>query len=133
MTIAQAESGRPISSLAEIRPWPWTIDADGTACSSTASQPRSPGCENRRLATASSMSAACRSICITMPAEPVHLSYLLRQNGAAWQIINVYLNGTISELATPRSESGSILRGQGIDGLIVTLNAEADTLAAHPS
>ena len=68
-----------------------------------------------------------------MPAEPVHLSYLLLQNGAARQIIDVYLNGTISELATPRSESGSILRGQGIDGLIVTLNAEADTLAAHPS
>jgi phospholipid transport system substrate-binding protein len=68
-----------------------------------------------------------------MPPEPLHFSYLLRQNGAAWQIIVVYLNGAISELATPRSESGSILRGQGIDGLIVTLNAEADTLAAHPS
>jgi hypothetical protein len=30
MTIARAESGRPITSLADIRPWPWTIDADGT-------------------------------------------------------------------------------------------------------
>jgi hypothetical protein len=29
-TIAKAESGRPITSLADIRPWPWTIDADGT-------------------------------------------------------------------------------------------------------
>jgi hypothetical protein len=27
--IAKAESGRPISSLSDIRPWPWTIDADG--------------------------------------------------------------------------------------------------------
>jgi len=65
--------------------------------------------------------------------EPVQISYLLRQNGAAWQIIDVYLNGTISELATRRSEFGSILRAQGIDGLIVTLNAKADTLAARPS
>jgi hypothetical protein len=29
-TIAKAESGRPITSLTDIRPWPWTIDADGT-------------------------------------------------------------------------------------------------------
>lgn len=65
--------------------------------------------------------------------EPVHISYLLRQNGAAWQIIDVYLNGTISELATRRSEFGLILRAQGIDGLIVSLNAKADTLAARPS
>ena len=28
--IAKAESGRPITSLADVRPWPWTIDADGT-------------------------------------------------------------------------------------------------------
>jgi len=27
--IARAESGRPITSSAGIRPWPWTIDADG--------------------------------------------------------------------------------------------------------
>ena len=29
-SIAKAESGRPIASLTDIRPWPWTIDADGT-------------------------------------------------------------------------------------------------------
>jgi hypothetical protein len=29
VSIARAESGRPIASLADIRPWPWTIDADG--------------------------------------------------------------------------------------------------------
>jgi Transglycosylase SLT domain len=30
MSIAKAESGRPITTLTDIRPWPWTIDADGT-------------------------------------------------------------------------------------------------------
>jgi len=30
IAIAKAESGRPVSSLADVRPWPWTIDADGT-------------------------------------------------------------------------------------------------------
>jgi hypothetical protein len=28
-TIAKVESGRPITSLGDVRPWPWTIDADG--------------------------------------------------------------------------------------------------------
>jgi len=30
VSIARAESGRPITSLTDIRPWPWTIDADGS-------------------------------------------------------------------------------------------------------
>jgi hypothetical protein len=29
LSVAKAESGRPIGSAADIRPWPWTIDADG--------------------------------------------------------------------------------------------------------
>lgn len=28
--IAKAESGRPVYALTDVRPWPWTIDADGT-------------------------------------------------------------------------------------------------------
>ena len=28
-SIAKAESGRPITSVTDVRPWPWTIDADG--------------------------------------------------------------------------------------------------------
>ena len=30
VSIARTESGRPITSRTDIRPWPWTIDADGT-------------------------------------------------------------------------------------------------------
>lgn len=29
-SIAKVESGRPITSLTDVRAWPWTIDADGT-------------------------------------------------------------------------------------------------------
>jgi phospholipid transport system substrate-binding protein len=65
--------------------------------------------------------------------EPVNISYLMRNNGGAWQIADVYLDGTISELATRRSEFASILRSRGINGLIQTLNAKADTLAARAS
>jgi phospholipid transport system substrate-binding protein len=60
--------------------------------------------------------------------EPVQINYLVRQGGGGWQIADVYLNGTISELATRRAEFASILRSQGINGLIGTLNAKADSL-----
>ena len=30
LSLAKVESGRPIASATDIRPWPWTIDADGT-------------------------------------------------------------------------------------------------------
>ena len=62
--------------------------------------------------------------------QPVAVNYLMRQNGGVWQIADVYLDGTISELATRRSEFASILRTQGINGLIETLNAKANTLVA---
>ena len=62
--------------------------------------------------------------------DPVNINYLMRQNGGAWQIADVYLNGTISELATRRSEFGSILKTQGINGLIQALNNKAAALAS---
>lgn len=30
LSVAKAESGRPIKSASDIQPWPWAIDADGT-------------------------------------------------------------------------------------------------------
>src|SRR5207245_3349468 len=48
-----------------------------------------------------------------------------------WQIADVYLDGTISEMATRRSEFAAILRAQGITGLIQTLNAKANTLTGE--
>lgn len=62
--------------------------------------------------------------------EPVHINYLMRQAGGSWQIADVYLDGTISEMATRRSEFSSILRYQGVAGLIATLNGKAAALGA---
>ena len=50
--------------------------------------------------------------------EKVQLSYLLRQGAAGWQVIDVYLSGTISELATRRSEFVAVLQRAGADGLV---------------
>jgi phospholipid transport system substrate-binding protein len=60
--------------------------------------------------------------------EPVGINYLLVNSSGRWRIGDVYLNGTISELATRRSEFSSILRTQGVDGLIAALNNKALTL-----
>jgi len=62
--------------------------------------------------------------------EAVNVNYLMRDDGGVSKIADVYLDGTISEMATRRSEFAAILRAQGITGLIQTLNAKADTLTA---
>jgi phospholipid transport system substrate-binding protein len=51
--------------------------------------------------------------------EPVPLNYLVRQDGAGgWKVVDVYLSGTISELATRRSEFVAVLQRAGADGLV---------------
>jgi len=60
--------------------------------------------------------------------EPVAINYVVHDNDIAWQIRDIYLSGSISELATRRSDFANILRTGGIDGLIDTLNKKADDL-----
>ena len=60
--------------------------------------------------------------------EPVSINYVVHDNDVAWQIRDVFLSGSISELATRRSEFSAILRDQGVDALIATLNKKADAL-----
>ncbi len=50
--------------------------------------------------------------------EPVQIDYLMHDAGGAWQIIDVYLSGTVSELATRRSEFSSVLRRGGPEALV---------------
>jgi phospholipid transport system substrate-binding protein len=56
------------------------------------------------------------------------LDYLMRQNQGSWQISDVYLDGTISQVAIQRSEFHSILRRDGVDGLVMALNRKVDLL-----
>ncbi len=62
--------------------------------------------------------------------DPVSIDYLMQQNQGAWQVSDVYLDGTISQLATQRSEFQSILRRQGVDGLISALDHKVDLLTS---
>lgn len=65
--------------------------------------------------------------------EPVSLNYLMRRNGDDWQIADVYLAGTVSQVATLRAQFTAVLARQGVDGLVATLNQRAETLVASAS
>jgi phospholipid transport system substrate-binding protein len=60
--------------------------------------------------------------------DPVTLDYRVHDNGVGWQIRDIYETGTISELATQRSDFARILSTGGIEGLIASLNKKADDL-----
>jgi len=60
--------------------------------------------------------------------EPVTLNYLMRGSGESWKIVDVYLSGTISELATKRSEFGAILKSGGPAALIDSLRQQYERL-----
>jgi phospholipid transport system substrate-binding protein len=61
--------------------------------------------------------------------DPVAIDYLMHQTGNGWQVADVYLDGTISQLAVQRSEFDAILRRQGVAGLVARLNQKADLLS----
>jgi phospholipid transport system substrate-binding protein len=61
--------------------------------------------------------------------EMVEINYRLRQIDSGWKIIDVYLNGTVSEIALRRSEYSSILGREGVNGLIAALEEKILELA----
>jgi phospholipid transport system substrate-binding protein len=61
--------------------------------------------------------------------DAVDLNYRLRQNGADWKVIDVFLSGTISQLANYRSEFSATLRTKGADGLVQLINDKVAALA----
>ncbi len=69
---------------------------------------------------------------IVKPGEqPVTINYMMRQHQGVWQIADVYLDGTISQVATQRSEFHSILAHDGVNGLIAALTRKADLLTSN--
>ena len=57
----------------------------------------------------------------------VHINYLVRGG----RVIDVYLNGTISDLATRRDEFSSIIAAGGADGLIKRLQERTQSLLSR--
>jgi len=63
--------------------------------------------------------------------DPVQLNYLVRPGKSGLGILDVYVNGTISELAARRSEFASVLNSKGADGLYQLLETRSRELAAR--
>lgn len=53
--------------------------------------------------------------------DPVELDYRLRGADGDWQIIDVFMNGTVSELALRRSEYSSVFKREGFESLLSSL------------
>jgi len=66
---------------------------------------------------------------ITSPGDkPVKLTYVMRRFRSDWLIVDVLLDGSISEMAVRVSEYRNVLRSQGSAALTKALNAKADRL-----
>ena len=65
--------------------------------------------------------------------EAITLNYLMRDSGGTWKVVDVYLTGTISELATRRSEFAAILKSGGPSTLIESLRQKTEKLMRAPA
>ena len=70
---------------------------------------------------------------ITGRGEIFAINYLMRQTESGdWRIIDVYLDGNISELALRRSEFNSVLRNGGVDHLLDQIAQQVGRLSNTP-
>ncbi|MBX3023874.1 ABC transporter substrate-binding protein [bacterium] len=63
-------------------------------------------------------------------AENVQLTYRLRQSDGGWKIVDIYNKGTVSELALRRSDYSSVLKRDGFDKLVQTVDAKVADYAS---
>ena len=67
-------------------------------------------------------------------ANDVSLDYRLRRTEqSGWKIVDVFLDGTVSELALRRSEYSSLIKREGFEALLVALDERIETLANEPA
>lgn len=62
--------------------------------------------------------------------EDVDLNYRMHEVDGDWKIIDVYLDGTVSELALRRSEFSGIVKREDFDGLIAAIDERIEKLAS---
>jgi phospholipid transport system substrate-binding protein len=57
------------------------------------------------------------------------LDYVMRQEGGGWKVVDVLAEGSISRVASQRSEMRSLLADGGGAGLLVTLRQKTAELS----
>ena len=60
--------------------------------------------------------------------KPVPLNYRMRNSSGSWKVIDVFLEGYVSELSTRRSDFSSTLASGGVSALIAKINQIADSV-----
>jgi phospholipid transport system substrate-binding protein len=63
-------------------------------------------------------------------AEDVTLNYRMRTTEAGWKAIDIYAKGTVSELALRRGEYAPLLKSEGIDALLGSVERKVAELAS---
>ena len=61
----------------------------------------------------------------------VKLDYLFKLYKNGWRVIDIYLDGAFSELATRRSEYSSVLGRKGLDALINQIHQKVANYATE--
>lgn len=61
---------------------------------------------------------------------PVAFIYRMREAGGAWKIVDIFLDGSVSQIAMRRSDFAATVRAGGAVALVKKLNALADKLVA---
>lgn len=60
--------------------------------------------------------------------KPVPLIYRMRDTSGSWKVIDVFLNGYVSELAMRRSDFAATLASGGAAGLVAKINQLSDSV-----
>ena len=60
--------------------------------------------------------------------EDVDLNYRMIERNGTWKVVDVFLNGTVSELALRRSEYSSALKRDGFEQLVASVETKIEDL-----
>ena len=63
--------------------------------------------------------------------DKVAINYLMRQNGNEWRVADIYLQGTISQIANLRSQFSAVVLRGGAPALVETLNNKTASLVPN--
>ena len=67
--------------------------------------------------------------------DAVTISYLMRESDSDWNVIDIYMKGSYSEVASRRSEYTGIMKREGFDSLLKRIRGKAEEVAGthdHP-
>ena len=86
--------------------------------------------ETRDVTPGASDTMMVQTILLNPAGDDVELNYRLVETEKGWRVIDVYLNGTVSELALRRAEYSAVLKREGFQKLVVEVDRHVAKLAA---